>query len=108
MYAIIRSGGKQYWVKEGDVIRVERLPGKAGDVLDITDVLIIGGNGVHVGPARLSKAVVKAEILGEVKGDKIMGFKRKRRKNYRRSWGHRQIYTSLKIARIEAGGSHGA
>ncbi len=107
MYAIIRSGGKQYLVKEGDVIQVELIQGKAGDVLDIKDVLMIGGESPTVGPSPIPGAVVKAEVLGETKGDKIIGFKRKRRKNYRRSWGHRQAYTSLRIQKI-VGGSRGA
>jgi len=108
MYAIIKSGGKQYVVKEGDVIQVERIKGKSGESLDIKDVLAIGGDGTRIAPSELSGAIVKAEILGEIKGDKIVGFKRKRRKNYRKKWGHRQIYSSLKIVKIETGGSHGS
>lgn len=112
MYAIIKSGGKQYCVKEGDIIAVEKLRGKPGENIAM-DVLMIGGNGTAVGASQLSGASVTAEILGETKGEKIIVFKHKRRKNYRRTRGHRQHYTSVKITKIGApsragsGESHG-
>jgi len=104
MYAVIRTGGKQYRVRAGDVIRVERLAAEVGETLDLGDVLMVGGDGVdggaRVGTPRLDGASVKAEVLDQVKAPKVLIFKKRRRKNYQRMRGHRQPQTVLRIRDI--------
>jgi large subunit ribosomal protein L21 len=98
MYAIIQTGGKQYRVRQGQVLLVERLGPTEGphtfeDVLLVSD----GGDGVRVGAPRVSGAAVAATVLGEQKGKKVLIFKKKRRKGYKRKTGHRQIYARVRI-----------
>lgn len=102
MQAVIRTGGKQYTVSKGDVIQVERLAGSTGDEIEFSDVLMISdGKGKStVGSPTVENASVKARILSEKKGKKIIVFKFKRRKDYRKKSGHRQIYTSVEITDI--------
>ena len=101
MYAVIKTGGKQYIVKEGERILVERLKGNPGEIVDLEEVLMVEKDGeTMVGNPFVEGAVVKGEILGEKRGKKIIVFKMKRRKNYRRKKGHRQRYTELKINEI--------
>lgn len=102
MYAVIRTGGKQYRVHEGDRIRVEKLPGDVGSSIDLTDVLMIGGEKVSVGTPTVKGAKVSAEITAQDKAKKVIVFKMRRRKGYRRKQGHRQPYTELKITGISA------
>lgn len=102
MYAVIRTGGKQYRVSEGDRIRVEKLPGEPGQVLEFSEVLMIGGQNASVGTPFVSGAKVTAEIKAQDRAKKIIVFKFKRRKNYRRKNGHRQPYTELEIKNIQA------
>jgi large subunit ribosomal protein L21 len=103
MFAVIRTGGKQYKVAKGDTIQVEKLPGEVGDQVDLSDVLMVGEAGkVQVGQPVLKGATVKAEIVGQGRRPKIVIFKIKRRKGYRRKAGHRQPYTALKIIDIAA------
>jgi large subunit ribosomal protein L21 len=106
MYAVVRTGGKQYRVEAGDVIKVEKLAGEAGDTLDLADVLMLGGEGVDggakIGAPAIDGAVVKAEVLEQTKGPKVVIFKKRRRKNYRRKRGHRQPLTVLRIQDISA------
>jgi len=98
MYAVVKTGGKEYKVTEGDIIRVEKLEGNVGDPVTLKDVLMVGIEGeVQVGTPLLTHAVVTGEIVQQVKGKKILIFKMKRRKNYRRLRGHRQNYTYLKV-----------
>ncbi|GHU82482.1 50S ribosomal protein L21 [Clostridia bacterium] len=102
MYAIIETGGKQYRVQEGDVIFVEKLDLSADTTVDF-DVLLLGGeSGVTVGRPLVSGAKVTAKVEGQVKGEKIIGYKYNSKKNYRRKWGHRQPYTKLAITGITA------
>ena len=101
MYAVVRTGGKQIRVAPGDVVRVELLAGNPGDTIELDDVLLIGGDTVKIGTPRVEGAKVVARIRGEAKGSKLRIFKRRRRKRYRRSMGHRQRYTELEIASIE-------
>jgi large subunit ribosomal protein L21 len=102
-YAVIRTGGKQYRVSEGDVVRVERLPGQTGDKVTVDDILLVGGNGeVKIGTPRLANAKVTGEIIGQGRAKKILVFKKKRRKSYSRKRGHRQELTMLKITEIQA------
>jgi large subunit ribosomal protein L21 len=100
MYAVIKTGGKQYRVTEGQKLRVERLPGNLGDALNFDQVLMVGGDATTIGQPLVGGASVSAEIVGQDRGKKIIVFKLKRRKNYRRKQGHRQPYTELKITGI--------
>lgn len=101
MYAVVRSGGKQYRVSPGEVFQVEKLDGEVGDKVALADVLLIGGNGdVKIGTPVLAEATVTAEIVSQGKAKKIVVFKKKRRKSYSRKRGHRQDITSLKVIEI--------
>jgi len=103
MYAIVRTGGKQYQVACGDQLRVEKLAGNVGDSIDLNDVLmIVDGENVTVGQPVLENAKVTAKIAEQGKSKKVIVFKKKRRKGYRLRRGHRQMYTSLKIEAISA------
>jgi large subunit ribosomal protein L21 len=98
MYAVMKTGGKEHRVSKGDLIRVEKLEGKIGDHVEIKDVLMVSQEGqVQVGMPYLTHAVIMGEIVQEVKGKKVMTYKMKKRKNYRRFKGHRQTYTYLKV-----------
>jgi large subunit ribosomal protein L21 len=97
MFAVVRTGGKQYRVTAGDKIVVEKLAGNAGDQIDITDILL-AGEGSDLKP--VSGLVVGAEIVAQAKGEKVTVFKKRRRHNYRRKKGHRQYHTILKIVSI--------
>lgn len=102
-YAVIRTGGKQYRVSEGQLIKIEKLAGEVGDKVTLGDVLFIGGNGeVKIGAPLVADAKVTGEIVGQGKAKKILVFKKKRRKSYSRQRGHRQHQTTLKITAIEA------
>ena len=100
-YAIIRSGGKQYRVAEGDTVRVDLLSGAAGDKIKFGDVLMIGGDEPKIGKPLVAGASVEAEIVGETKGDKLVVFKFRKRKRSRRKAGHRQHFTSVKITKVQ-------
>ena len=97
MFAIVRTGGKQYRVAPGDKIVVEKLAGEAGDSIDLTDVLLAGEGSDLKSTAGL---IVGAEIVAQAKADKVTVFKKRRRHNYRRKAGHRQQHTILKIVSI--------
>ncbi|PZU11174.1 MAG: 50S ribosomal protein L21 [Sphingobium sp.] len=99
MFAIVRTGGKQYRVAAGDKIVVEKLAGEAGDKVTLGDVLLAGENGDL---KDVSKLTVAAEIVAQAKGEKVIVFKKRRRHNYRRKNGHRQNHTILKIVSIGA------
>ena len=102
MFAIVRTGGKQYRVAPGDKIVVEKLAGSAGDSIDLTDVLLAGeGSDLK----STSGLIVAAEIIAQAKGDKVTVFKKRRRHNYRRKAGHRQQHTILKIVSIGGRGA---
>ena len=101
MYAIVETGGRQYRVSAGDKIDVEKLAGQVGDTIALTPVLMIGqGTAVTIGTPTLAEARVEARIVAQKRGKKIIIFKHKRRKNYRRKQGHRQWLTSLQITEI--------
>lgn len=103
MYAVIRTGGKQYRVAKNDVILVERLPGDTGAVVSFDEVLMVGeGQTGNIGYPLVSGASVSATILEQKRSDKVIVFKKKRRKNYRRKAGHRQNLTVLRITDIMA------
>jgi len=101
-YAVIKTGGKQYRVKSGDVINVEKLDGEAGDSVKLEEVLMLGGDDVKVGAPLIEGASVDAEIVEQTRAPKIIVFKKRRRQNYRRKKGHRQEMTTLKINTINA------
>ena len=102
MFAVVKTGGKQYRVAADDVIRVEKLGGDAGEKLDLTDILMVGDDaGVTVGSPIVDGAKVTAEIVEQTRGDKVIIFKKKRRHNYRRKRGHRQDLTVLRILDIQ-------
>ncbi|MEO5729714.1 MAG: 50S ribosomal protein L21 [Byssovorax sp.] len=102
MYAVIKTGGKQYRVSEGQKLRVEKLPGSAGDKITFGEVLLVSGDTPKIGQPLIKGASVAAEITAQARGEKLIVFKFKRRKNYRRKNGHRQLYTELKITGISA------
>lgn len=103
MYAVIKTGGRQYRVEEGATIRVEKLEGDQGKKVELTDVLLVAdGEDVKIGAPLVKGAKVTAEIVAQEKGEKLVVFKFRRRKAYRRKTGHRQSYTALKITGISA------
>jgi large subunit ribosomal protein L21 len=102
MYAVVRTGGKQYKVSAGDLLRIEKLEAEVGERITLDDVLIVSdGENVQVDPSELVKAKVTARVASHGRGRKIVVFKYKRRKRYRRKQGHRQHYTELAIENIE-------
>lgn len=100
MYAVIKTGGKQYRVAKNDVIKIERLDGEAGAEIIFSEVLMLGGDNPVVGAPRVAGATVTGTVLEQAKGDKVIIFKKRRRKNYRRRNGHRQLLTVVRIADI--------
>ncbi len=101
MYAVVRSGGKQYRVNQGGSLRVEKLPGEVGSSVTLDDVLLIGGDGdVKIGTPKVDGAQITGTIVAQGRGQKIRVFKMKRRKGYRRSQGHRQDYTEIRVDEI--------
>ena len=100
MFAVIKSGGLQYRVAEDDVIRVGRLKGEVGTIVQLNDVMMLGGEKPQLGTPLISGASVAAEVLEHVRGPKVIAFKKRRRKNSRRKRGHRQEYTMIRISEI--------
>jgi large subunit ribosomal protein L21 len=102
MYAVIKTGGKQYRVTEGQELQVEKLDVTEGEV-SLTPVLLVDGDTVVSGPSALSGATVKANVIGAAKGPKITGFTYKNKTNSRKHWGHRQHYATIQITSISKG-----
>ena len=103
MFAVVKTGGKQYRVAKGDTIKVEKLAGEVGDKIALSDVLMVAdGEAVTVGRPLVDGAHVDAEIVDQGRSPKIIIFKMRRRKNYRRKAGHRQPFTALRIMEIGA------
>ena len=100
MYAVLETGGKQYKVSQGDVISVEKLSAKPGEKVELSKILMIGGEKTVIGNPVVKSAKVIGEVVKQDRADKVIVFKMKRRKNYRRTRGHRQAFTSLKITEI--------
>ncbi len=101
MYAVIKTGNKQYRVEPGSTIRVEKLEGDTGKKLEFSDVLLVAdGENVRVGAPTVAGVTVAAEIVAQEKGDKLLVFKFRRRKAYRRKNGHRQSYTAIRVTGI--------
>ncbi|MCK4512260.1 50S ribosomal protein L21 [bacterium] len=102
-YAVVRSGGLQFRVSEGDVVRVPRMKSEVGEGIEISDVLALSvGGDVKVGTPLVESAMVRAEVVGHGKGKKVIVFKKKRRKDYRVKKGHRQDFTEIRITGITA------
>ena len=105
MYAVIRTGGKQYKVAPQDVLQIEKIEGDAGEAVRFSDVLMVGGEGEPLfGSPLISGAAVSAEVVEQGRGPKIIIFKKRRRQNYRRKRGHRQDLTTVRILEILADG----
>jgi len=105
MFAVIKTGGKQYRVQPDDVIRIERLAGEAGDTVSFDEVLMVGGEGdVKVGAPLVDGVTVSGTVVEQARGPKIIVFKKKRRQNYRRTRGHRQDLTVVRITDIGGAG----
>jgi large subunit ribosomal protein L21 len=102
MYAVFKTGGKQYRVAAGDKLRVEKLPGNAGDAVTFDQVLLVSGESLTLGKPLVGGAKVEAKIVTQGLGKKLIVFKFRRRKNYRRKNGHRQPFTALEIVNIVA------
>jgi large subunit ribosomal protein L21 len=102
MYAVIKTGGKQYKVSEGDLVKVEKIEGAVGDTIELGEVLMVGGEEVKIGTPLLPEAKVTARIVQQGKDKKVLVFHSKRRKGYRKTYGHRQPITRLQITGIEA------
>ncbi|MCK7512466.1 MAG: 50S ribosomal protein L21 [Desulfobacterales bacterium] len=103
MYAVVSTGGKQYKVQKGETLRIEKIPGEVGSKVTFDKVLMVAdGENIRVGQPLIEKAAVQASIVEQDKAKKILVFKYKRRKRYRRKAGHRQPYTAIRIDGIEA------
>jgi large subunit ribosomal protein L21 len=103
MYAVVRTGGKQLRVAPGDAVRVEKLEGNVGDRIELSEVLLVAGEGdTRIGTPLVTGAKVVGTITAQDRGEKIIIFKMKRRKGYRRKNGHRQYFTELRVESIEA------
>lgn len=103
MYAVVRTGGKQYRVEEGQRLDVERLGADVDSTVDLEPVLLVDGETVLATPGDLAKTKVKAKVVGEAKGPKITGFTYKAKSNQRKRWGHRQHYATIEITGITKG-----
>jgi large subunit ribosomal protein L21 len=99
MFAVIKTGGKQYQVAADDVIRIEKLAVKAGEIVTFP-VLMLGGDKTIIGAPMVAGATVAAEVVAEIRGDKVIAFKKRRRKNSKRKRGHRQMLTVVRITEI--------
>ena len=100
MFAVIKAGGKQYRVAEDQVLKVEGIKGEPGTIVQIGDVIMLGGDTPQIGSPMISGASVAAEILDHVRGGKVIAFKKRRRKNSRRKRGHRQDFVLIRISEI--------
>jgi large subunit ribosomal protein L21 len=100
MFAVIKTGGKQYRVAAEDVLKVEKIKGEPGEIVEFGEVLVVGGDSVTLGVPTIAGATVAAEVLDQARGPKVIAFKKRRRKNSRRKVGHRQEFTLVRITEI--------
>jgi len=100
MFAVFKTGGKQYRVAAEDVLKVGKVKGEPGEIVEFGEVLVVGGDSVSLGAPTVAGATVAAEVLQQARGPKIIAFKKRRRKNSRRKIGHRQEFTLLRITEI--------
>ena len=105
MFAVIRTGGKQYRVAAEDVIKVEKVKGDPGEIVQFGEVLVVGGDNVTLGVPTIAGASVAAEVLEQGRGPKVIAFKKRRRKNSRRRRGHRQEFTLIRVTEILTDGA---
>ena len=105
MFAVIRTGGKQYRVAAEDVIRVDRINGQPGEIVEFGEVLVIGGDTPQLGTPTVTGATVAGEVLQHTRGDKVIAFKKRRRKNSRRKRGYRHEFSVIRITEILTGGA---
>lgn len=100
MFAVIKTGGKQYNVAEDQLLKIERIDGKPGDIIQLGEVLVLGGDSPKLGTPTIAGASVAAEVVEQSRGEKVISFKKRRRKNSRRRRGHRQEFTLIRISEI--------
>jgi len=105
MFAVIKTGGKQYRVAEDQLLRIEKIAGEPGQIVQLGNVLMLGGDTPQVGAPEIAGASVAVEVLEQSRGDKVIAFKKRRRKNSRRKRGHRQEFTLVRISEILTGGA---
>jgi len=105
MFAVIKTGGKQYRVAADDKLKVEKVAGEPGEIIQFGEVLVVGGDNVTLGSPTVSGASVAAEVLDQGRGPKVIAFKKRRRKNSRRKRGHRQEFTLIRITEILTDGA---
>jgi large subunit ribosomal protein L21 len=105
MFAVFKTGGKQYRVAAEDVLKIDRVKGEPGEIVEFGEVLVVGGDSVTLGAPTIAGAMVAAEVLEQTRGSKIIAFKKRRRKNSRRKIGHRQEFTLLRITEILTDGN---
>jgi large subunit ribosomal protein L21 len=103
MYAVVRTGGKQYMVAEGDFLKIEKLPGEVGEKVVFDDILLVSNEGdLKVGSPRVEGSTVSGTIVEQGRGKRLIVFKMKRRKGFRKKQGHRQYFTGVKVESIKA------
>jgi len=105
MFAVIKTGGKQYRVAADDKIKIEKVAGEPGDIIELGEVLVVGGDDLTLGNPTVAGATVAAEVVAQGRNDKVIAFKKRRRKNSRRKRGHRQEFTLIRITEILTGGA---
>jgi len=105
MFAVFKTGGKQYRVAAEDVLQVDKIKGEPGEIVEFGEVLVVGGDSVTLGAPMVAGATVAAEVVGQARGPKVIAFKKRRRKNSRRRRGHRQEFTLLRITEILTDGN---
>jgi len=106
MFAVIKTGGKQYRVAANDLLKVEKITGEAGDIVEFAEVLLVGeADNATVGTPRVEGALVTAEVIAQGRAPKVIAFKKRRRQNSKRTRGHRQQLTTIRIAEILTGGT---
>jgi large subunit ribosomal protein L21 len=105
MFAVIKTGGKQYRVAADDLLQVEKIKGEPGEIVQFGEVLVVGGDSATIGSPTVEGASVAAEVVEQGRGPKVIAFKKRRRKNSRRKRGHRQEFTLVRITEILTGGA---
>ena len=105
MFAVIKTGGKQYRVAAADLLKVEKIKGEVGEIVQFGEVLVVGGDSPTLGVPTIAGASVAAEVLEQGRGDKVIAFKKRRRKNSRRRRGHRQEFTLVRVTEILTDGA---
>ena len=105
MFAVFKTGGKQYRIATEDVLQVDKIKGEPGEIVEFGEVLVVGGDSLTLGAPTVAGATVAAEVLDQARGPKIIAFKKRRRKNSRRRRGHRQEFTLLRVTEILTDGA---